>query len=223
MTNKITDTLTKPITVKSVRHLTDSAYVLRFDRNERPFSAGQHVILGIKNENNAREYSVYSAETDDYFEVLVKEVLDGDVSKRLKKLKPGSQLQMDGPLGFFTLEPESLKSEKVVLIATGTGIAPFRSFVRSFPGLNYHVLHGVRHGHEAYDKDEYDSGRFTLCTSGDHSGDFHGRVTDYLREHKMDANAHYYLCGNVKMIHEAFDILTAKGVPQDNLHAEVYF
>ena len=223
MTNKISDTLTKPITVQGVRHLTESAYVLRFDRNDRPFRAGQHVILGIKNENNAREYSVYSGENEAYFEVLIKEVLDGDVSKRLKKLRPGSELQMDGPLGFFTMDPETVENEKVFLIATGTGIAPFRSFVKSYPDLDYHVLHGVRHGDEAYDKNEYDPGRFTLCTSGDKTGDYHGRVTEYLREKDVDKDAQYFLCGNVKMIHEAFDILSQKGVPEDHMHAEVYF
>jgi len=223
MKDKITDTISKPVTVQSIRHLTDSAYVLRFDRNERPFLAGQHVILGIKNENNAREYSVYSSENDNYFEVLIKEVLEGDVSKRLKKLKPGSQLQMDGPMGFFTLDKEDLQDTKIVLIATGSGIAPFRSYVRSYPNLNYKILHGVRHANEGYDHDEYESNRYTLCTTGDESGDYHGRVTDYLRDKELEKDAHYFLCGNVKMIHEAFDILTEKGVPEDNMHAEVYF
>ncbi len=217
------DTLMKPVTVQGVRYLTDSAYVLRFDRNGRKYRAGQHVILGIKNENNAREYSVYSGENDDFFEVLIKEVLEGDVSKRLKKLRPGSQLQMDGPMGFFTIEPDTVKNEKVFLIATGTGIAPFRSFVKSYPNLNYHLIHGVRYGNEAYDKDEYDPKRFTLCTSGDESGDFNGRVTEYLKAQEVDTSAQYFLCGNVKMIHEAFDILSQKGVPEDNMHAEVYF
>jgi ferredoxin--NADP+ reductase/benzoate/toluate 1,2-dioxygenase reductase subunit len=223
MIRKMKDTITKPITVQGIRNITESAYVLRFDRNGRKFRAGQHVILGIKNENNAREYSVYSGEQDDYFEVLIKEVLDGDVSKRLKMLRPGSQLQMDGPMGFFTLDPETIKNDKIMLIATGTGIAPFRSFVKSYPGLDYHVLHGVRHGNEAYDRNEYDPARFTLCTSGDETGDYHGRVTQYLNDKDVDTKAHYFLCGNVKMIHEAFDILSRKGVPEDQMHAEVYF
>lgn len=223
MINKMTETMTKPVTVQGVRHLTDSTYVLRFDRNGRKFRAGQHVILGIKDENNAREYSVYSAEGDDFFEVLIKEVLEGDVSKRLKKLRPGSELQMDGPMGFFTMGQETIEAGKVMLIATGTGIAPFRSFVRSNPQLDYHVLHGVRYGNESYDQAEYDSARFTLCTSGDETGNFTGRVTDYLRSHEMDGATQYFLCGNVKMIHEAFDILKNKGVPEDHMHAEVYF
>lgn len=211
------------IKVQQTRQLTNSAYVLRFDRHGIEFTSGQHVILGIKDQNNAREYSVYSGEHDDYFEVLIKEVLEGDVSKKLKKLNPGAQLQMDGPLGFFTLNPEKIKKSKFILIATGTGIAPFRSFVRSYPNLNYQLIHGVRYGNEAYDRQEYDAEKFILCTTGDQTGDYFGRVTDYLRQHPIDSTAEYYLCGNVKMIHESFDILGQKGVKSENLHSEVYF
>jgi len=223
MTKKIKEVTTAPIKVQSIRHLTDSAYVMRFDRNGRPFAAGQHVILGIKNENNAREYYVYSGENDDYFEVLIKEVLEGDLSKRLKLLKAGAELQMDGPLGFFTIEPEIYENSKVFLIASGTGIAPFRSFVRSYPQLDYTLLHGIRYAGEAYDFAEYDPKRIIRCVSGENAGDFQGRVTDWLYQQKVDKEAHYFLCGNVKMIHEAFDILSEKGVPDDHTHAEVYF
>ncbi len=223
MTKKITDLVSAPIKVQSIRHLTDSAYVMRFDRNGRSFAAGQHVILGIKNENNAREYSVYSGENDDYFEVLIKEVLEGDLSKRLKFLKPGVELQMDGPLGFFTIEPEIITNSKVVLIASGTGIAPFRSFIRSYPMLDYILLHGIRYANEAYDYEDYQPERVIRCVSGENAGDYNGRVTDWLHQNTVDPQAHYFLCGNVKMIHDAFDILSEKGVPDDHTHAEVYF
>jgi len=223
MTKASATTIDSTIKVQQTRQLTDSAYVLQFDRNGIDFIAGQHVILGIKDENNAREYSVYSGEQDDYFEVLIKEVLEGDVSKKLKKLQPGTQLQMDGPLGFFTIPPDQIGAARFVLIASGTGIAPFRSFVRSYPGLNYTMLHGVRYSNEAYDRQEYDPQRLIVCTTGDTEGDFNGRVTDYLRQHPVDLTAEYYLCGNMKMIHEAFDILKEKGVKSENLHAEVYF
>ena len=214
---------TQAITVQETRNLTPTAYVLRFDRHQREFLAGQHVILGIKDENNAREYSVYSGENDEYFEVLVKEVLEGDVSRRLKKLKPGTQLQMDGPLGFFTLRPNEINTARYMFIASGTGIAPFRSYVRSYPQLDYTLLHGVRYSNEAYERDQYHPDRYILCTTADTNGDFNGRVTDYLRQATIDTATQYYLCGNVKMIHEAFEILAQKGVATENMHAEVYF
>ncbi|HPR58526.1 MAG TPA: FAD-binding oxidoreductase [Bacteroidales bacterium] len=209
--------------VRQIRQITKAAYVLRFDRNDRGFTAGQHVILGLKDQNNAREYSVYSGENDDYFEILVKEVLNGTVSKQLKQLRSGAVLQMDGPMGTFTLPAETIRYKKVIFIATGTGIAPFRSMVRSYPELDYLLLHGVRYAVEAYDRNEYQKEKYVLCTTADQKGDFRGRVTDYLMEHIPDPNAEFYLCGNTKMIHDAFDILTLKGVKPEQLHTEAYF
>jgi ferredoxin--NADP+ reductase/benzoate/toluate 1,2-dioxygenase reductase subunit len=211
------------VKVQQIRHLSESVYVLRFDRNGLSFEAGQHVILGLASKNNGREYSVYSGEQDDFFEVLIKEVQEGDISRKLRKVQPGDLLEMDGPLGFFTLDPDQVLTKKFVFIATGTGIAPFSSFVKSVPGLDYKILHGVRFGHEAIERENYDAARFHLCTSGDGSGDFHGRVTDYLTTNPADKNSEYYLCGNVKMIHQAFDILKEKGISSDQMHAEVYF
>lgn len=209
--------------VISVRHLTQSAYVVRMSRRGLRFRAGQHILLGKAGSIHNREYSVYSGENDDYFEVLIKEVDEGLVSKQLKKLKPGDMVQIEGPLGFFTIPEDIIESASFLFVGTGTGIAPFHSFVRSYPGLNYTLLHGVRFGHEAYDRHEYDPNRHILCTSGDNSGNFHGRVTKWLNEHEIHPETHCYLCGNFNMIHEAFEILEKKGVPPANVHAEVYF
>ncbi len=217
---KISENTTK---VHHIRHLTPSTYVLRFDRDQRPFTAGQHVILGIHGQKSAREYSIYSSENDDFFEVLVKAVKPGDVSQKLKELHHGDLLSVEGPMGFFTIEPEIVTQGKVVMIATGTGIAPYHSYVRSYPQLDYKMLHGVRYASEAYDRADYDPSRYVLCTSGENAGNLHGRVTDYLLENEIDTTADYYLCGNVKMIHEAFDILKEKGVNHAKIHAEVYF
>jgi ferredoxin/flavodoxin---NADP+ reductase len=210
--------------VRGIRELTPSAYVLRFDRNGIPFRAGQHILLGKKDDLQAREYSIYSAEQDDYFEVLVKEVKEGMVSKQLKKLKPGEPVNFENPVGYFTLKNEDISGKKYLFIASGTGIAPFHSFVRSYPGLNYRLLHGVSYAGESYEKQDYDKEKLILCTSRDKNGDFHGRVTDYLRKNPIeDKNTLCYFCGNCEMIHEAYDILLQQGVPSENLFAEVYF
>ncbi|MBK9290119.1 MAG: oxidoreductase [Bacteroidetes bacterium] len=209
--------------VISLRHLTESAYVVRMTRRGLRFRAGQHILLGKAGSIHNREYSVYSGENDDYFEVLIKEVEEGLVSKQLKKLKAGEMVQIEGPLGFFTIPDENIAKSKFLFIGTGTGIAPFHSFVKSYPNIEYTLLHGVRYGYEAYDRHEYESGRHVLCTSGDKSGDFHGRVTAWLNQNHIETDTQCYLCGNFNMIHEAFEILEKKGVPPSNVHAEVYF
>ena len=209
--------------VQGVRLLTNSTYILRMDRKAIQFRAGQNLNLGLAGDVEKRDYSIYSAEGDDYLEILVKEVDDGLVSKKLKKLKPGDKLEVDGPFGFFTIKDEDILKQKFLFIASGTGIAPFHSMVRSYPGLNYTLLHGVRKRKETYEKDQYPAGHYISCLSKDKKGDFHGRVTDYLRQNPVSHDTLCYLCGNVNMIYDTFDILKEQGVPSGNLHAEVYF
>lgn len=218
------NTKTETLKVIGIRYLTDSTYVLRFERKDTPFRAGQHILLGMKNDIQAREYSIYSSEQDDHFEVLIREVREGIVSKQLKHTSPGDPLNFENPVGYFIIKDEDIRTKKFLFIASGTGIAPFHSFVRTYRGLDYMVIHGVRHAGEAYDRKDYDPKRHVLCTSRDKKGDFHGRVTDYLRQHPIeDKDTLCYFCGNCEMIHEAYDILLKQGVRSENLFAEVYF
>jgi len=210
-------------TVQGVRHLADSTFIVRMDRKGMRFIPGQNLNLGLAGDTEKRDYSIYSGLEDNFLDILVKEVEDGLVSKKLKKLTPGDSLEVDGPYGFFTLKDEEVLTKKFMFIASGTGIAPFHCMTRSYSGLNYTLLHGVRTRNESYEKDHYPVGRFISCLSKDNKGDFMGRITDYLRQNPVDPDCLFYLCGNVNMIYDAFDILKEQGVPSGNLHAEVYF
>ena len=229
MINGIRETNTKPekqvkeFKVQSVRNLTDSTYVVRSNRNGMDFIPGQHLSVGLANDPQAREYSIYSSVNDDFLEIIIKEVENGIVSRKLKKVKPGQQLRITGPMGFFKLDGDKINTHKHLFIATGTGISPFHSFATSYPGLDYQVIHGVRFGNEAYERSDYAPDRYILCTSRDSNGDFKGRTTDYLRKLKVDTDTMIYLCGNCDMIFEAYDILADKGIPIENIHTEVYF
>jgi len=187
------------------------------------FQTGQFVILQIPGLAEKREYSVYSGENDDFLEVLVREIEGGKVSGRLKKLKLGTEIEVEGPFGFFKFNPEKFASQKFLFVATGTGISPFHSFVRTFPELDYKLVHGVRLKEEAYEHADYEQEKVTLCLSGDETGDFNGRVTDFLFTQKIDRETNCFLCGNSEMNYEVFDILTGKGIPVGNIYSEVYF
>lgn len=205
------------------RDLTSNTYVLRLERRGIRFKAGQHISLGIPETGETREYSIYSGENDNYIEVLIREVEEGLVSKKLKNLKKGKLVKFDGPVGYFQLSEKTIRQDNLLFIASGTGIAPFHSFVQSYPDLNYQLLHGVRSKDEAYEKDSYSPGRYVLCTSRDGQGGYSGRVTDYLKQHPVDNRVQVYLCGNCEMIHDAYDILLDQGIPADHIHSEVYF
>ncbi len=211
------------VSVLNTRHLTNSTYVIRMERDGMEFEAGQYISLGLPGNAEKREYSIYSGTEEDYIEVLVKEIDEGIVSRQLKQLKPGAHAEMHGPFGFFTLDERGRSGKELVFFASGTGIAPFHSIVRSYPGLNYRLIHGVRYGDQAYEHETYEPGRYILCTSRDNRGHFHGRITDYLRSRPITTEADFYLCGNSSMIHEVFDILKENHVDAGRIHAEVYF
>ncbi|MFW6246100.1 MAG: ferredoxin--NADP reductase [Tangfeifania sp.] len=209
--------------ITGVKHLTDFTFVLRMERNGMDFYTGQFVILRRPRTVDQREYTIYSGEHDDFLEVLVREVTNGKVTPRLKNLSPGNEIEVDGPFGFFRFQPEMFPQKKFLFVATGTGISPFHSFIRTYPDIDYQLIHGVRLGDEAYDHDHFSKEKITLCTSGDNKGDFKGRITDYLRQKDFDPATACFLCGNSEMILEAYDILTGKGVEAHNIFTEVYF
>lgn len=203
------------------RDLSPSAYVLRIERGALRFTPGQYVTVGAAGGVETREYSIYSGARDPYLEVLIKEVTDGSVSRRLRRLPAGSPLAVDGPFGYFTIAGEAARGP-LLFVASGTGIAPFHAMVRSDPGLDYLLLHGVRTLDDCYESAAYPPDRYVPCVSRG-TGGFQGRVTDYLRRHPVAASTPCFLCGNSAMIFAAFDLLKRQGVPSENLFAEVYF
>ncbi len=206
-----------------LRFLTERTFVLRLERGDIKFRAGQHIIVGLKGELDQREYSVYSGEQDDYLEILVREVIDGKVSLQLKQSAPGQLLQVNGPFGSFGIESFDLFSRRLVFIASGTGISPFHSFVRSYPGINYTLIHGVRYINEAYERKDYDPSRYILCTSKESYEGRKGRVTRFLTGYRVNPDMLFYVCGNNNMIYEVYHILRDKGVPDENILTEIYF
>ncbi len=209
--------------ILEVRHLTESTFILRIERNGLEFTPGQHICVGPPNGIHTREYSIYSAVDAPYIEILVKEVQNGLVTPVLKKLKAGDNVVVEEPVGYFGLNEKVKDQKKYLFIASGTGISPFHCMVKSNPKLNYTIVHGVRNASEGYEKEEYDKNNYVLCTSRDQSGTYTGRLTNYLQEMELDKETEVYLCGNCNMIHDAYDILENKGIPNEQIHAEVYF
>jgi ferredoxin--NADP+ reductase len=205
------------------RFLTESTFVLRIDRGKIEFKSGQHIITGLKGELNQREYSIYSGEKDDYLEILVRVIPDGNVSLQLKQCEPGQLLEVNGPFGSFGIEKSDMFSGKLVFIATGTGISPFHSFVRSYPGIDYMLFHGVRYSEEAYERKDYDPSRYFLCTTGDAKSGHPGRVTAFFPTYPVSSDMLFYLCGNRNMIFEVDNLLRTGGVPAERIFTEIYF
>jgi len=210
--------------VLEIEYLTANTFKLRTERPQVHIKAGQCFNLGVPGAGVNREYSMYSDAEAPYLDFLIREVDGGSVSPALKKLKPGEHVEIDGPYGEFCLKTPAFNSKRHYLfLASGTGIAPFHSFALTYPGIEYTILHGIRHPDEQYGADDFAPGAYIPCISKNVLGRPSFRVTDYLQNHPAQPDSLVYLCGNRSMIVDAFEILRDQGVPGDNLFTEVFF
>ncbi len=108
------------------------------------FLPGQFVTLDLpiheKPNRRWRSYSIASwPDGTNVFELCIVLLDDGAGTNYLfNEIKEGSEIQLRGPIGVFTLDKERLQND-LFLICTGTGIAPFRSM------LHYIKLHNLPH------------------------------------------------------------------------------
>lgn len=209
--------------VISVSKLTPETFIIRIEKNDFVFEPGQYAILRVPELKEGREYSIYSGANEPYLDFLVREIPEGSFSRYLRHLKIGAELELEGPKGFFILDEKSKLGADLLFVATGTGISPFHSFVKSFPDLNYKLLHGVHFDDEAYGIEAFERERLVLCTSRVDAGDFFGRVTYFLKKYEVDSGTICYLCGNSNMIEEVTGILENYGIAPENIRTEVFF
>ncbi len=168
-----------------------------------------------------REYSMYSSADAPYLEFLIRAVEDGLVSSKLQRLNVGDLVEIDGPYGEFCIHQENL-SRKHLFIGSGTGVAPFHSFAKTYPELDYLVLHGIRYSDESYNHEDYKSGGYYPCISNNTQG-VSVRVTDFLKTNPPKEETIIYLCGNRNMIVDSVQILLDGGINGDQIITEVFF
>jgi ferredoxin--NADP+ reductase len=209
--------------VISNRFLTPETFVLRTERPEVDIRAGQCFSVGSSELAINREYSMYSAAHDPYVDFLVRKIDGGRVSTALSKLRTGDEIQISGPYGDFCLNEDAISRQKHIFIASGTGIAPFHSFVKTYPALEFELFHGVRHENETYDHTIYPKNSYKSYVSRPPTGKTGSYVTDGLKNRNISPNEVFYICGNRQMIIDTISILREKGIHGDAIFTETFF
>ncbi|MGC8917349.1 MAG: ferredoxin--NADP reductase [Thermoanaerobaculum sp.] len=109
-----------------------------------------------------RSYSIASSSRQkEYLEFYLALVRSGALTPRLFALQPGQKLYL-GPKfsGLFTLK-EIPEEANLVMVATGTGIAPYMSMLRTHLAEDSHrrtaVIHGARHASDLGYRNELES------------------------------------------------------------------
>ncbi|HUX49234.1 MAG TPA: FAD-dependent oxidoreductase [Spirochaetia bacterium] len=213
---------------------------------DRPFefAAGQCVSLSTLS-GPARYYSIASGERAPSIGILYDVVPGGALTKQLSLLVPGDTIMVSDPFGTFVDD-----RQPSMWIATGTGVAPFLSAIRSGSVSEKTLVYGSRTSDRFYFADELSTSlgdRLVLCCSqcaespgtGAPAGSgepwggarratcYSGRLTGWLRDAastgKLPIDTRYFLCGSAGMIVDVRDLLIASGVAFDRIHSEIYF
>ncbi len=244
--------------VEDIRFLTPDLFILKVrpDQPVEPFVSGQYVLLGLSSNVPRREgsepefkeqkpdrlvlraYSIASGghETD-VLEFYISVVSNGSLTPRLVQLKKGDRLNLGVKIrGLFTLDTVPPEHDTVVLAATGTGLAPYISMLRThrikpFP-LRFVVLQGAPVSGDLGYTDEMTRNAVELAgvhyipsitrphlDTGGWSGDT-GRITRYfdseILKERFDVTldpqkTSVFLCGNPAMIEDVRKVLDPKG------------
>lgn len=208
-------------TVTGNIEISPGVYIISFARNFH-FLPGQVVKIGVDTEHPPRIYSICSGNQEEEIRILFNIKEDGFLTPKMAAMIPGDTILVSEPYGSF------LGTHKPAWwIATGTGIAPFYSMFRSGLDDNKKLIHGVSYLNQFYFEDDLEwalGENYIRCCSRESSCDVvPGRVTDYLANFETFPDIKYFLCGKALMVVEVRDLLIAKGVPYENILAEIYF
>lgn len=210
--------------VRKLVFYTDSLFELQLERDHICFEPGNCLAL-FNEEGESRPYSIAAGTCEDVLCFLVRLVPDGVVSNWLARRKAGDRVQVSDPFGWFR-PGRSESDEESVFIATGTGIAPFLSYLRSFPERPpLASFYGVSLATEAFALDELRPlPNFHLAVSREATAnDYHGRVIGLLDRLPLGPQIHFYLCGLDAMIDDVSSWLEQHNMDYTQIHREVFF
>ncbi len=198
------------------------------------FTAGQTIMLYVAEGQN-RAMSIASPPYEHDAITIAYDVSPMGVGSRwMVNLNIGDPVSFLGPLGIFTLRPSERKK---VFVATGTGIAPFRSIlleqIHSGTTQDFTLYWGLRHTEDVFWHEELTSiasahsnvhYTLTLSRPDERWQGKRGRVTEHIFSEIPDIAARdVYLCGNGDMVEEMRQKLREARVPDDQVYFELFF
>ncbi|HEX3167563.1 MAG TPA: FAD-dependent oxidoreductase [Chitinophagaceae bacterium] len=204
------------------------------------FIPGQFITFDLpiadKPNKRVRSYSIASwPDGTNIFELVIV-LLEGGLGTTylFNKIEVGSELTLRGAQGVFTLDDDDLQKD-IVMICTGTGIAPFRSMAHhiknhNIPHKNIYLIYGTRkqtdllYFEEMKKLDqEMENFHYLPTLSREQwegrSGYVHP-IYEELCANKQPVS--FLLCGWKNMLDEAKQRILALGYDRKSIHQESY-
>jgi ferredoxin-NADP reductase len=224
------------------RELTPKVHHLEFEVigvKQFSFTPGQciSVIEPLDGKAITHPYSIASPRDGNRFSLCLNRDPDEIVSTYLFELKPGDEVDIQEPFGGFTLRHPG---RRVVFIATGTGVAPFRSMLldhlpRTQPRIT--LLFGVRYEEGLLYRAEFEKlaaqyptfhfiptlTRPTASWTG-RTGRVQSHIDEALALRSRDdiSNLDVYVCGLKEMVDDVRGELTRRGFDRKQIIYEEY-
>ena len=204
------------------------------------FVAGQWLSFKTNKadgEEIVRAYSIASPpDCDNKFALCLNRVQDGFMSNFLCDMKEGDEIGCQGPFGDFILRPPM---RDTMFIATGTGIAPFRSMLHwllsdeaRHQGKQLYLIFGNRTEKDIYYHDEFlrlarEHANFHYLPTLSRGGPDWQGLRGYVQEHvsalaRGRTDMHAYVCGLDKMVKANRDLLKSLGWDRKSILYEKY-
>ncbi len=218
---------------------THDTNTITFHSDARPdFRPGQFFIVEFMHEGGKipkRSYSTSSSPTRrSIIEFTIKQMPNGYVSKLLCGMKDGEELMVDGPWGNFVFDEK--KMPEIVMLAAGSGIAPFRCFCQYIldKGLPTKVIlvYSNKTEQDIICKKDFDEFAEKIpnlrviysLTREEKAGFMCGRIdmpciSDLLRELP---GAFFFICGPPAMVSDTEKLVLEAGVPKERVKTEKY-
>jgi ferredoxin-NADP reductase len=205
--------------------------------------AGQHVDVRLTADDGyqaQRSYSICSVPGAPLLELAIERLDDGEVSPYFHEVAQlGDGIELRGPIGGHFIW-RAQDGGPLLLVAGGSGIAPFASMVREHaarasdaPVL---LLYSARIGAELLYQDEFEEAQarrkdflFIAATTREpptRPGDFNRRLdTPAMREALArwgHMPRHAYVCGSNAFVENAASILVGEGIAAERIRTERY-
>lgn len=195
---------------------------LIIEKKDLIFIPGDCMAIYTK-KGDSRPYSIASGVNDEFLVFLIRHIPSGEVSSQIKKMKKGEGIYLSKPFGWFR-PGNNQNNSKNIFFATGTGIAPFLSYVKTYPkNPPLKLFYGTRLNNDLIGIKYFDKTNKYIAISQEKTNYHKGRITDFLKDIPISENINYYCCGNEKMINEIRGFLTNKGILNINIYNEVFF
>lgn len=199
--------------------------------NPLKFLPGQYIDV-IGSEGVRRSYSIANApRADGKISLQIRKVPSGKMSEYwFEASQKNDLLRLEGPLGTFCLR--ETKASRLIMLATGTGIAPIRAILEQLsssedqPFDSIHVYWGGRTPNDIYWLPGFDNLplRFAPVLSRIAKGDTKkGYVQDAVIGDGIALDdAVVYACGSDAMIHSAHSRLLAAGLAPKAFYSDAF-